>query len=283
MAVLILFSAADAADASERCQEPCAITLVSLNVKYVGSAESIELWRERRRSVEEVLRSVDPEVVAFQEMETWRGRGHFQQENLQLDDLRDQFPGYGFAAVGDPRLFPSTQPIMYKKDRFELIEQSYFSFSPTPEIAYSRPWKRSWPSFASWARFRDRRTGRLFYLYNVHFDVVNAENRRRSAELVVERVRGRTHLSQPALIAGDFNSPRFFAPVRILKRAGFERISAGGATFHFGSGVNLLPAIDHVFAAGPVNEVSSRVLRARPRGTYPSDHYPVAVTLSLGR
>ena len=137
------------------------------------------------------------------------------------------------------------------------------------------------PSFASWARFRDRRNGRAFYVYNVHFDVTSAENRRRSAELVADRVRERAHPQEPALIAGDFNAVRLLAPVRILERAGFTRISAGGPTFHFGYGLNFLPAIDHVFATEGIETQAARVLRDRPGGTYPSDHYPVFVSVSL--
>jgi hypothetical protein len=88
------------------------------------------------------------DLVAFQEMQTFGG-GRYRAENLQLSWLKQQLPDYRFAAVGDPTVYPSTQPIMYLANRLELLEQGFFFFSPEPDILYSPPWKGGYPSFCS--------------------------------------------------------------------------------------------------------------------------------------
>ena len=68
-----------------------------------------------------------------------------------------------------------------------VLEQGFFFFSPTPDIIYSRPWKKRFPAFCTWVRFRDAKGGR-FYLYNVHFDHSSLTNRVNSARLVAQRL-----------------------------------------------------------------------------------------------
>lgn len=154
----------------------------TFNIKYTSPRQTRLIWADRRDAVVETLSAMDADIVGFQEMETFAGR-HYNGANVQLEWIRERFPDFGFAAVHDPAEFPSTQPIMYRTERLELIEDGFFSFSATPEVAYSRPWYDSWPSFCSWARFRDRDTGLVFYVYNIHFDVVRRGNRIESSTL----------------------------------------------------------------------------------------------------
>lgn len=267
------------------CAEPSlagreTVRLGSLNVHYVAADQERLDWELRKDAVAAAIREGDPDIMAFQEMETFDG-GHFSERNVQLAYLRQQFPHYAFAAVGDPRRYPSTQPIMYRSDRFEPVEQGFFFFSPTPEIIYSDPWAGRYPAFASWVRFRDRREGLHFYLYNIHFDYSSRENRIRSARLVAERVSGRDHSEDPVLVVGDFNAPWFFKPIRILIDSGLDPANTTGSTVHFNRGVNLIPAIDHVLYSPEFEALRTEVLRKKYDGRWPSDHYPLFVSLGL--
>jgi endonuclease/exonuclease/phosphatase family metal-dependent hydrolase len=252
----------------------------SLNIHYVAEGQRRLDWQERKGAVAAAIREGNPDIMAFQEMETFEG-GHFSDRNVQLNFLREQFPEYRFAAVGDPRVYPFTQPIMYRRERFDQLEQGFFFFSPTPDEIYADPWKGRYPAFASWARFVDRRSGSRFYLYNLHFDYQSRENRLRSAGLVARRVRERDHPQEGVLVVGDFNAPRFFRPPRIVAEAGLEVAETTGSTVHFFRGINILPAIDHLLFSEHFEHRSTRVLRRRFQGTWPSDHYPLFVTLAL--
>ena len=201
-------------------------------------------------------------LIGFQEMETFDG-GHSSDRNVQLYYLLDAF-GYQAAATGDPSAYPSTQPVLYRPARLSPVEQGFFFFSPTPDEIYARPWHGRFPAFASWVRFKDAETGVRFVVVN-DFDARNVRDRLRSARLVG---------NEPVVVLGDFNAPAFFPTMRILARS--HRAPARGSTFHFGSGVHLVPAIDHVLSARVVFEQAA-VVRSEDENAHP--YHPVRVRL----
>ncbi len=255
------------------------LRVVTLNIHYLSVRNDRTDWERRAPSVVAALESIDADLIAFQEMETFgagRGGPHFSDANLQLDYVLAEMPHYQPAAVGDPAHYPSTQPILYKPDRLVPLDQGFFFFSPESDEIYSRPWHARFPAFASWVRFEELGSGRRFMVYNVHFDVTSFRNRTKSARLVVEREGESAYSEDPVLILGDFNAFRFMRTMGILRRAGFARAGANGPTFHFRRGINLLPAIDHILGSAEVELSEATVHRNRFLDEFPSDHHPVS-------
>ena len=238
-------------------------------------------WDRRRGPLDLAFKALDADLVAFQEMESF-SRGHESRENLALDWLLERNPGYGAAASGDPAVIPSTQPIFYRTDRLDLLDQGWFFFSDTPDVIYSRTYNGSYPAFASWARFRDRRTGAAFRVINVHTDYASRTNRLRSIALVAGRAAPWLQAGETVLVAGDLNARLGDRGVEILQEAGFTFAPVEGSTYHFDRGLNLFGAIDHVAWAGDASPLGPPVvLRRRFDGEWPTDHYPVIVDLKL--
>lgn len=258
---------------------PATFTLGTFNIHYIAPWQEGIRWEERRDAVVSMLEDANADIMVFQEMETFEG-GSYSEENRQLEWIARQFPGYAFAAVGDPQEYPSTQPVMYRRDRFEALDQGFFFFSPDPDEIYSRSWDGGFPAFASWVRLLDRRSDTSFYLYNVHFDHSSRRNRIKAAELVVDRLGDRDNPEDSVILAGDFNAPWFFRPVQIVSDAGLDIADTTGSTFHLRRGINIIPAIDHVLASDGFEIGRTEVLRKRYGGVWPSDHYPVLVRLS---
>jgi endonuclease/exonuclease/phosphatase family metal-dependent hydrolase len=263
-----------------------ALRVVTHNVHYILLNEtegrwSRTGWDRRKPALDAAFKALAPDIAGFQEMESFNG-GSESRINLALDWLLAQNPGFAAAAVGDPAAFPSTQPILYRRDRLELRDQGWFFFSETPEVIYSRTFNGSYPAFASWAVFRDRATGRGVTVFNVHFDFRSWENRRRSAELVAEAVRLRLEAGERVVLLGDVNARQGSPTHAILEGAGLRFLPVAGATVHFDRGLNLFGAIDHV-AIGPGIHAKGApmVLRQSFGGIWPSDHYPVAADLVL--
>jgi endonuclease/exonuclease/phosphatase family metal-dependent hydrolase len=252
----------------------------SFNIHYTTPWQEKMIWEQRREAVVEVLLRGDADIIGFQEMETFVG-GHWNTENLQLDWVLAHLPQFGVTAFGDPRLYPSTQPILYRKSRFQALDQGFFFFSPDPDRLYARPWKGRFPAFSSWARLRDTESGETFYVYNVHFDYSSRRNRLNSARLVADRVTARNHPADGVIVLGDFNAPRAFRPVRIVADAALSVAETRGSTFHFNRGIRIQPAIDHILYSESFSHGDTRVIRDRIDGQWPSDHFPLFVTLSL--
>ena len=253
------------------------LRVATYNVHYIWLGRetgdwSVGDWERRKTPLLAAFRSLEADVVGFQEMESF-GRG-VAPANLTLDWLTAQNPDYAVAAVGHPAEFPYTQPIFYRRAALTLRDQGWFFFSDTPDVIYSRTFNGSWPAFASWAEFEDR-TGRVFRVYNVHTEYRSASNRRLSTALVADRI-AEPAARMPVFVIGDFNALRGSATLRNLEDAGVTFWPVQGSTFHFNRGLNLFPAIDHIGATGgvvPVGETFS--VRGRFEGEWPTDHYPV--------
>ena len=267
-------------------QPPGALRVATWNVHYIdlradGGPWSVADWMRRRGPMAEAVRAIDADVFAFQEMESFGG-GEGGTENLTLEWLRAEVPNLAAAAVGDPAAFPSTQPIFYRTDRLEVLDQGWFFFSDTPEVIYSRTFNGSYPAFASWARFRDRGTGATFRVVNVHTDYASPSNRLASVALVAERAADWIAADERVILAGDLNARRGDRTLAILEAAGLTFVPVEGATYHFNRGLNLFAAIDHIGHSDRISAAALPVvLRRRVSGEWPSDHYPVIADLVL--
>jgi endonuclease/exonuclease/phosphatase family metal-dependent hydrolase len=238
-------------------------------------------WERRKTPLDLAFKEIDADFIAFQEMESF-ARGSGNRENLTLDWLLQNNPDYSAAASGDPAVFPSTQPILYKTARLKLRDQGWFFFSDTPDVIYSRTFNGSFPAFASWAQFTDRPSGADFRVVNVHTDFSSRSNRLQSMDLVAQRIKPWIEAGERVFVVGDLNGRRGSRELEILEQVGIDFVPVDGATYHFNRGINLFGAIDHIGFAGAVQTAGAPVvLRKQFAGEWPTDHYPVIVDLKL--
>ncbi len=267
-------------------RDRAALRVASYNVHYISLRQqtgpwSVGDWERRKGPLDEAFKFLDADLAAFQEMESHAG-GSESQQNLTLGWLLERNPDYAAAAVGPVAEFPSTQPILYRTDRLRLSDQGWFFFSETPDVVYSRTFDGSYPAFAAWAEFTDRRVGARFRLINIHTDYASRDNRLRSAELVAERITPWIEAGETVLVTGDLNGRLGDRVLKIIEAAGVNFAPVEGATYHFNRGLNLFAAIDHIGWAGAVERTGDPVvIRRRFSGEWPTDHYPVVLDLTL--
>lgn len=252
--------------------------IATFNVHYISPQQTKMVWAERRSAVVEALRDMSADIVAFQEMETFVG-GSGNPENQQLDWVLQYLPEYRAAAVGDPRDYPSTQPIIYRADRFTPLDQGYFFYSAAPDVMYSRQWDGGHAYFSSWVRFQDRLNERSFYVLNMHNDYSSRSNRIKTTELIVQRMQPWLENGTPIVVLGDFNAPGWFSEVGAIRDLGFTLAPSAGSTFHFNRGWHLFPAIDHLLFKGFQQLGNTERLSRQYDGVWPSDHHPVYIDL----
>ena len=266
--------------------DPDLLRVGTYNVHYIIMREetgawSVGDWERRKGPLDQAFKAVAADLIAFQEMESFGG-GSESEVNLTLDWLLENNPAYAAGATGDPSVFPATQPILYRNNRLELLDQGWFFFSPTPDVLYARTYNGSYPAFASWAQFRDMRSGAVFRVVNVHTDYGSRSNRLQSIDLVVERTAPWIADGQTVFVVGDLNGRFGDAVVEKLQDAGLRFAPVEGATYHFNRGLNLFAAIDHIAVSGAAELARPPVvLRRQFDGEWPTDHYPVIADYRL--
>ncbi|MDX8351594.1 endonuclease/exonuclease/phosphatase family protein [Cognatiyoonia sp. IB215182] len=264
---------------------PETLRVATYNVHYIvldreTGPWSVGDWERRKGPMDSAFKAIGADVIGFQEMESFSFRTN--QINLTLDWLLANNPDYAAAAVGDPAAFPSTQPIFYRTDRLEMLDEGWFFFSDTPDVIYSRTFNGSYPAFASWAQFRDKDSGGDFRVINIHTDFASRSNRIQSVELVVERITPWIEADETLFVVGDLNGRLGDRIVNILADTGVRFAPVRGATYHFNRGLNLFGAIDHIAVSGNATGVGEPIiLRQRFGGEWPTDHYPVIADYRL--
>lgn len=265
---------------------PEVLRVATYNVHYIVLFKetgpwSIADWDRRKGPMDLAFKKIDADVIGFQEMESFGG-GSGGEVNLVLDALLGKNPDYRAAAVGDPRAFPSTQPILYRRDRLEALDQGWFFFSETPDVIYSRTYNGSFPAFASWAMFRDLQSNRTFRVINIHTDFRSRSNRLQSIDLVADRIAPWIASGETLFVIGDLNARHGDKALRILEAAGVTFAPVQGSTYHLNRGLNLFGAIDHIGSVGAAQPVGAPVvIRERFEGEWPTDHYPVIADFKL--
>ncbi|WP_322895029.1 MULTISPECIES: endonuclease [unclassified Yoonia] len=265
---------------------PQVLRLATYNVHYIILGRqtgpwSVGDWERRKGPLDLAFKAVNADIMAFQEMESFGG-GSDGSVNLTLDWLLANNPLYAAAALGPVEEFPSTQPILYRRDRLTLLHQGWFFFSDTPDVIYSRTFNGSYPAFASWAQFRDLTSGAVFRVVNLHTDYASLSNREQSIALVADRITPWVQADEALFVTGDFNA-RLGSPIlEMLGDLGVDYVPVQGSTFHFNRGFNLFGAIDHIGSVGgPVLAAGPFVLREKFDGEWPTDHYPLAADFTL--
>lgn len=241
------------------------LVVVSFNLRNGRALDGRNSWPLRRRSAAQVLRDLDADVIALQEVY------RFQQRYLERA-LRDH------AAHGDGRSARGTGercPLLLRRSRLDVLARRTRWYGADGARGSRLP-GASFPRVATWARLRDRTAGFEFDVFNTHLDERHADNRRRSAD----QLAGWVMPGQPTVVVGDFNATESDELFVTLREAGLGTAlpSDAGGTAHGFSGRADGRRIDHILVSAHF-EVRRAAVISDVAGRLPSDHWPVVVAL----
>lgn len=274
------------------------------NIRYQNNDDSRNGngWTKRCPVVCDQLNFEHPDIFGTQEV-----------LEPQLHDMLQRLDGYDYIGVGrdDGKRAGEYAAIFYKKNRVRLLSQGNFWLSETPE----RPglgWDAACIRICTWGKFKNLRTKKKFYYFNLHMDHVGIQARREAAKLVVARIK-EIAKGAPVVLTGDFNVDQYDEIYRIFTDSGVLKDSyvsarlrfAENGTFNsFKSDLFTKSRIDHIFVSPQTRVEAYGVLTnsywvpdtmtapsqkasdapqeisfQRYQRRLPSDHYPVFVRL----
>lgn len=258
---------------------PTAVTVMTFNIRYGTANDGDNAWPHRAGLVVGTIRTMAPDVLALQEA-----------LRFQLDALHDSLPAYAELGVGrdDGKEAGEYAAILYRRDRLAVDTTGTFWLSDTPERPGSTSWGNHITRICTWARFRDRETGAVFAVFNVHLDHESQPSRERSAALVLERA-PELAPGLPVILLGDFNAGEDNPAAVAVRQAGYVEAyrvvrpdDRWAGTFGGFTGDSTGPMIDHIFLHGSWEVRSADILRRRSGTRDASDHFPVVARVVLG-
>ena len=242
-------------------------------------------WAGRARRVRQLLEDRRWDVVGMQE-----------PFSFQVKDMEEMLPDYAWVGNStDGKIedgYWHYNPIFYRKDRIRLLDWGSFWFSETPDVPASKSWDAHTSRFCVWAKFRDRRSGRIFFEFNCHFDHKGEEARQHSARIVLDKIASLVG-SHPFFINGDFNTVQGSPAYNILADSGKvidsyycasdkeNTLIASWNDWKMEREVKYPSNFDHIFISPGTKALSWKLLTGQYDGAYPSDHFPIEVEWQL--
>jgi len=262
-----------------------ALRVMTFNIRFDNPADGEDGWANRRAKVASMIRFHGADVVGLQEA-----------LRNQIADLEAALPQFGWFGTGRSAQRDGEHcAVLYRRDRLEVLAESTFWLSETPEVAGSQGWDAALPRIVTWGKLRDRRAGAVFHLFNTHLDHRGEAARRESARLLLRKVAEIAGPDGPVVVTGDFNATPDSEPYRILttgegaRGALVDAMHASSCPHHGPtSSWNGFKAIepgrriDFILVRPPVAVLQHGILSDTFDGRFPSDHLPVMAEVTVG-
>jgi len=193
-----------------------------------------EEYGNRAQRVVDAIESEYPDIVGLQEAYPWQVS--WLKDEIYLEGTK-VYESYSRSKKEDRG--STTNAILYRKDRFKLLDSGTFWYSNHPNDVGSVPGEEwgnpddNFPRICSWVRLEDIQAGFAFYVFNTHWqhnggmetddefeqkrDAVRW--RKKAAELLEERINRREH-DDPFIVTGDFNATPNSEEIGLLTDSG---------------------------------------------------------------
>jgi endonuclease/exonuclease/phosphatase family metal-dependent hydrolase len=225
--------------------------------------------------VADIIKVSDPDIIGLQEA-----------DSQQVQDLVGSLIDYASYGVGSEEGYTgSSNAILVKKSRFDIIARRTIWLSPTPE-QISVGWDAHYNRTLTIVLLRDKLSGKQINYYNSHFDNMGSVARLQSALMVGALIDSQETSS--TILTGDFNGrPGFDAYLEIAKRLNDTAVTSvtphtGGQISFNGFGKEIYEGnkLDYIFASRDFSAKTSEIITRLFDGHYPSDHFPVIAEIA---
>ncbi len=239
----------------------------------------------RVRRMAPLLLSFDPDSIGVQECRgSWGGL------------LKKHFISQGYARVGvdaggnvEPTAGYFATYILYKEDKFNLIDSGTFWMSKTPEVPSIYGPTVDCNRTCTWAILEDKVTGFRYVHMNCHLDWMDMSVNKIQVEMIREQIERFEAMGYPVFAGGDYNcdegTDSYYAMLDSEIVADSKKVAEKAndiATYpSYGEYDVYDPSqrpIDYFFVTKNKMTVKEyRVVDEKPDGEYISDHFPVFV------
>ncbi|WP_295728851.1 endonuclease/exonuclease/phosphatase family protein [uncultured Muribaculum sp.] len=264
--------------------------VMSYNIRYSNTIDLGDTsWDARRQPSIDMIRDENPDIIGLQEPRP------DQREDL-VAGLGDVYTLYCAVDNGVADNRTGHTAIMYRTDRFTVLDKGHFWLSPTPDEESRPAWGAEDTQFRTtvWLHLYDNVAKKELYFFNTHLPYKSADitARTESVKLNVSRMKEKAGRSMPVFITGDMNCSYYSTDERRVSLEPYhewmwaardEAVNLNPESYSFNGFGDGTPAprwnLDHIFYR-KVTPLEFKVVDSDKYGVkYVSDHYPITLTL----
>lgn len=260
------------------------LNVMTFNIRLNTSSDSLNARPYRKDKVASQILFHEVQLLGVQEA-----------LHDQMIDLKERLTKFKYAGGGrdDGKEKGEYSAIFYDTARLQLLQTKMFWLSETPEVPGSKSWDAAITRMVTWAKFKDRKTKKIFFAFNTHFDHMGKVARKESAKIVLNKIKEIAG-GIPVIFTGDFNAEPSDEPIRIImdennplhlidsKAISQSQHYGPTGTFNgFQSKERNDQPIDYIFLKGKWKVLKHATISPTWEGRFASDHFAVFARISM--
>lgn len=254
------------------------LKLMTYNIRLDVASDGENAWPNRKDYFASQIQFYSPDIFGVQEATP-----------NQVTDIASALPNYNRFGIGrEEKGTGEACTIYYKKDRFQVQESNTFWLSETPNVV-SRGWDAACNRVCTYGLFKDLKTKKTFWVFNLHLDHMGEVARVKGVELVLSKIAALNIKKYPVFLMGDFNSEPETKQIVGIKKVmddtkdiSVEKPFGPSGTFNdFEHNKPVTLLIDYIFISknSGLKIQKHAVLSDSKDLRYPSDHLPVLIEI----
>ncbi|MHC0440089.1 endonuclease/exonuclease/phosphatase family protein [Flavobacterium sp. 3-210] len=254
------------------------LKIMTYNIRLDVASDGENAWPNRKDYFASQIQFYSPDIFGVQEATP-----------NQVIDIASALPKYAKFGIGrEEGGLGEACTIYYKKDRFQVQESNTFWLSETPNVV-SRGWDAACNRICTYGLFKDLKTKKVFYVFNLHLDHMGEVARVKGVELVLSKIQAINTKKYPVFLMGDFNSEPETKQIGEIKKVmddtkdvSIEKPFGPSGTFNdFKHDKPVTLLLDYIFVSknSGLKIYKHAVLSDSKDLKYPSDHLPVLIEI----
>ncbi|OXB24537.1 endonuclease/exonuclease/phosphatase [Flavobacterium tructae] len=254
------------------------LKIMTYNIRLDVASDGENAWSNRKNFFTSQIQFYSPDIFGVQEA--------LPNQVADIATALSEYNKFGIGRESEGKGEACT--IYYKKDRLLLQESNTFWLSETPTVV-SKGWDAACNRVCTYGLFKDIKSKKIFWVFNVHLDHMGNEARVKGVQLVLSKIKEINSKKYPVFLMGDFNSEPDTPQIVEIKKAmddtrdvSKEKSFGPSGTFNgfqYEKPVTLL--IDYIFVSknSGLKIQKHAVLSDSKDLKYPSDHLPVLIEI----
>lgn len=254
--------------------------VMTYNIRLNLDSDGENSWTNRKDFFTNQIQFYEPDIYGIQEATP-----------IQVNDISNSLPKYAYVGIGREGIGKGeSSNIFLKKDRFDIIQESTFWLSDTPN-EISKGWDAACNRVCTYALLKDKISKKFFWIFNTHLDHIGEIARTKGIELILSKINFLNIKNYPVIFMGDFNSEPSEQRIINLKKEmldcreiSLQKPFGPSGTFNgFKHNEAVTTLIDYIFVSKDRSFIVNKyaVLSDSKDLKYPSDHLPVYVELKF--
>lgn len=254
------------------------LKIMTYNIRLDVASDGENAWPKRKDYFNSQIQFYSPDIFGVQEATP-----------NQVTDIASALPNYNRFGIGrEEGGLGEASCIYYKKDRFKVEQPNTFWLSETPNVV-SRGWDAACNRVCTYGLFKDLKTKKTFWVFNLHLDHMGEVARVKGVQLVLSKIEALNTKKYPVFLMGDFNSEPETKQIKEIKNVmndtkdvSKEKPFGPSGTFNdFKHNEPVTLLLDYIFVSknSGLTIQKHAVLSDSKDLKYPSDHLPVLIEI----